>query len=96
MVALPGCVLAARLCEDIPGSTVTLLERGAPRNEAEESDVRKIGRAMYTWGNPSLAEAYLTESEKNLYDPATFSMGRSLPVITGKTLGGTSFINAGQ
>lgn len=30
-----GCALAARLCEGLPGATVVLLERSAPRTEEQ-------------------------------------------------------------
>ena len=30
-----GCALAARLCEGLPGATVVLLERSAPRTQAQ-------------------------------------------------------------
>ena len=29
-----GCALAARLCEGLPGASVVLLERGAPRTRS--------------------------------------------------------------
>ena len=30
-----GCALAARLCEGLPGASVVLLERGAPRTQEQ-------------------------------------------------------------
>lgn len=35
-----GCALAARLCEYLPNATVTLLERGKPRSDKQELQVR--------------------------------------------------------
>jgi len=90
-----GCVLAARLCENMPGSTITLIERGAPRSE-DENTFMKSNRKAYEMWDSSLSETYQSETEKNLFDPETSSFGRTLPIHTGKTLGGTSSINAGQ
>lgn len=90
-----GCVLAARLCENMPESTITLIERGAPRSE-DENIFMKSNRRSYEIWDSSLSETYQSETEKHLFDPETSSFGRTIPIYTGKTLGGTSSINAGQ
>jgi len=90
-----GCVLAARLCENMPGSTITLIERGAPRSE-DENTFMKSNRRTYEMWDSSLSETYQSETEKHLFDPETSSFGRTLSIHAGKTLGGTSSINAGQ
>lgn len=84
-----GCVLAARLCAALPRATVTLLERGAPRNGAEEALVGQMRQAGETWMDPRLTEAFASAPIEGL-------QGRELEILTGATLGGSSAINAGQ
>lgn len=49
----------------------------------------QMRRSFDTWLNPNLAEVYLSSPNAGLG-------GRPEPIITGRTLGGTSSINAGQ
>lgn len=83
-----GCVVAARLCEALPHATVTLLERGAARNDTAEALVHAMRLTADTWRNPDVTEAFQTA-------PGAGVSGRALEALTGATLGGTSSINAG-
>jgi choline dehydrogenase len=77
-----GCVLASRLSED-PNARVLLLEAGPPDRKLEihvPAAWIKLFKTRYDW-------AYTTEPEQALD-------GRSLYWPRGKTLGGTSSINA--
>eukprot|EP00892_Ulva_mutabilis_P003756 jgi/Ulvmu1/1752/UM117_0029.1 len=84
-----GCVLAARLCEAMPHKTITLLERGAPRTLAADTLVQQIRQAGETWLDPALTEAFDSAPNPGLN-------GRTVDILTGATLGGSSSINAGQ
>eukprot|EP00892_Ulva_mutabilis_P012581 jgi/Ulvmu1/9696/UM055_0034.1 len=84
-----GCVMAARLCTRLPDAQIVLLERGQERNQTEEELVRAMRRTFDSWLNPNLAEVWLSTPNPGLG-------GRPEPIITGRTLGGTSAINAGQ
>ena len=84
-----GCVVAARLCAALPHSSVALLERGAPRSDADEDLVTQMRQAGEAWMTPRLTEAFRSEPMEGL-------RGRSLEILTGATLGGSSAINAGQ
>ena len=83
-----GCVLAARLCEALPHAAITLLERGAPRSPATDATVLPMRLTSATWRDPSITEAFDSA-------PAAGVAGRSLGILTGATLGGSSSINAG-
>ena len=77
-----GCVLAARLSED-PDVQVCLLEAGPPDNADElhlPAGLLPIGQSKYDWG-------FLTDPE-----PGFDGRQRILP--RGRTLGGSSAINA--
>ena len=82
-----GCALAARLCENLPHSTVALLERGHPRNADEELRVRAVRNAFQAWRDPGVAESWPSEPNRGLLD-------RRVTQVTGNTLGGTSSIGA--
>jgi len=77
-----GCVLAARLSED-PGTSVLLIEAG-PRDRAKEIRIpaafSKLFRSRFDWG-------FQTEPQPGLN-------GRSIFFPRGKTLGGSSAMNA--
>jgi choline dehydrogenase len=77
-----GCVLANRLSED-PGARVLLLEAG-PADDSMWIDspagfMKLLNSPRYNW-------RFETEPEPNLND-------RTIPVLRGKTLGGSSSIN---
>ena len=77
-----GCVLAARLTED-PGCRVLLLEAGPPDKKTEihiPAAFSKLFKTQYDW-------AYETEPQEQL-------AGRCLFWPRGKTLGGSSSLNA--
>ena len=84
-----GCVLAARICENLPDASVVVLERGAPRTAAEDLLVQSPNQISKVWTNARLTEAWSTLPNPGLD-------GRTLPQLTGNTLGGTSAINAAQ
>lgn len=84
-----GCVLAARLCDNLPDASVVLLERAAPRTEEEDLLVRSPRLAINTWSSPALTESWETEPNDAL-------AGRRLTQLSGKTLGGSSAVNAMQ
>lgn len=84
-----GCAVAARLCEYLPDVSIVLLERGAPRNDAQELLVRSPRFTGEAWREPAVAEAIVTEPNPGL-------AGRTATTFTGRTLGGSSSINAGQ
>src|SRR5436190_1457424 len=77
-----GCVLAARLSED-PACSVLLLEAGPPDKKLEirvPAAFNKLFKTAFDW-------AYETE-------PQPYLAGRSLFWPRGKTLGGSSSLNA--
>jgi choline dehydrogenase len=77
-----GCVLAARLTED-PGCRVLVLEAGPPDKKTEihiPAAFSKLFKTQYDW-------AYETEPQEHL-------VGRRLFWPRGKTLGGSSSLNA--
>lgn len=84
-----GCAIATRLCEYLPAASVAILERGAPRNAAEELLVRSPRLVGDAWVEPSVTEAIVTQPNPGL-------AGRTSTQFTGNTLGGSSSINAGQ
>lgn len=84
-----GCALVARLCAALPQQSFILLERGTPRNDTEEHAVRSVRQAMAAWDMPNL-----TESWKSAPNPGL--LGNAVDIYAGKTLGGTSSINAAQ
>lgn len=84
-----GCALAGRLCRELPYAQILLLERGNPRNKTEEISVRSPRLSSVAFRNPSLSEIYSSEPNPGLF-------GRTVDVVTGRTLGGTSAINGAQ
>lgn len=84
-----GCALAARLCERMPEQTFTLLERAPPRTRKENFLVRSPRQMWLAWRSPSVVEPMVTLPEPGLHN-------RSLGIFTGRTLGGSSAINAMQ
>lgn len=86
-----GCVLAARLCENLPDSSIVLLERAAPRTEREDLFVRSPRLFSELWGAPerSLLDVWETKPNAGLG-------GRKVTQLSGRTLGGSSAINGLQ
>ena len=84
-----GCVLAARICENLPDSSVALLERGAPRTERQELLVQAPRLYATALNDPMLTEAWDTQPNAGLG-------GRRLRSLTGSTLGGSSAVNGLQ
>lgn len=78
-----GCVLAARLSEDLQ-TTVLLLEAG--KSDTSKPDIR-IPKAFPSHFQTSYDWAYSTDEEPEL-------LGRTMPWPRGKVLGGCSSINA--
>jgi choline dehydrogenase-like flavoprotein len=90
-----GCVLASRLCTDLPQASIVLLERGAPRNEAEDFYVTapRFGDSIYANAGPEEVDVFNyfpSEPNSNLVDPATGMTGRIIDLIDGATIGGAS------
>ncbi|HEX6348253.1 MAG TPA: GMC family oxidoreductase N-terminal domain-containing protein [Candidatus Dormibacteraeota bacterium] len=77
-----GCVVAARLSED-PGTSVLLLEAGPPDKKTEIAVPAAFGQLFHS----EVDWDYFTEAEPELG-------GRRMPWPRGKTLGGSSSINA--
>ena len=86
-----GSAVAARLCEALPEATVVVLERGAPRTAEEDLFVESPRLTFDSWAVPGVTEVWLSEPNE-----ATLPPGQQYAVLTGKTLGGTSAINAAQ
>ena len=84
-----GCVLAARICENLPDFSVTLLERGAPRSDDEDLEVQSPNLFFRAWANPKISEGWDSQPNPGLG-------GRTVLQYTGNTLGGSSAINGGQ
>ena len=84
-----GCVLAARLCENLPEASVVLLERGGPRTEEQELLVRAPRLFGSAWNDPQLTEGWQSQ-------PNPGFGGRTIQQLTGNTLGGSSTINGVQ
>eukprot|EP00892_Ulva_mutabilis_P008488 jgi/Ulvmu1/6010/UM026_0136.1 len=83
-----GCAVAARLCENLPGATIVVLERGVPRTPQQELLVRSplLIKAL---ADPELAETWPTE-------PNPGFGGRVVGQVAGNTLGGSSAVNGAQ
>lgn len=84
-----GCVLAARLCTELPSAKIVLLERGLERSAASEFKVRSPPLALDVSGDGSVTEIWQSLPNKGL-------LGRRSTITTGKTLGGSSAINGMQ
>lgn len=84
-----GCALAARLCERMPKQTFTLLERAPPRTGKANFLVRSPRQMWLAWRSPAVVEPLVTLPEPGLRN-------RALDIYTGRTLGGSSAINAMQ
>ena len=84
-----GCVLAARLCENLPEASVVVLERAAPRTEREDLLVRAPRLYYDVWATPELTEAWETVPNAGL-------LGKKVTLVSGRTLGGSSTINGLQ
>lgn len=84
-----GCVVAARICRDLPDASIVLLERGKPRSREENLRVRSPLLYQDAWNDPNLTEAWQTEPNAGLN-------GGTLRQLTGNTLGGSSAINGAQ
>src|SRR6516165_4429122 len=85
-----GCVLANRLSED-PSTSVLLLEAGPPDDNPEIHDPGKFTQLFYT----DVAYQYYTQKEAHLTTGLVRPIkGRIVFWPRGKTLGGSSSINA--
>lgn len=84
-----GCALAARLCALRPESTVTLLERSAPRNESQQFMVSSPHKMLAAWVSLDLVDAFQSLPSSALHN-------RSFRIFGGKTLGGLSAVNGMQ
>lgn len=84
-----GCTIAARLCEKLPSAKVLLLERGAPRSFEAEEKIRQPRQAFNTWFDPTLSETFLSAPDPTINN-------RTLDILTGRSLGGSSSINSAQ
>lgn len=84
-----GCVLAARLCESLPKAKIVLLERAPPRDAAADFIVRAPRNAWKAFVSPSVVEIFPSEPNSGLN-------GRTLDLVTGNTLGGSSAVNGIQ
>lgn len=84
-----GCAVAARLCEYLPHSQVTLLERAPPRDSNAEFLIRAPRNGFAAWVSPAVSETFLSAPNPALN-------GKKIPIITGNTLGGSSAINGMQ
>ena len=98
-----GCALAARICTGLPSATVAILERAAPRSADDDFLQQTAGDLYRIWSTPSLAEDFQSELNYELFtntdgddlaEEVTF--GRSVRILTGNTLGGTTSINGNQ
>lgn len=90
-----GCVLAARLCADLPEAKILLLERGAPRTTNEEFIVNALRETynIFEKTTPIYADIFNyfpTEPNSALSDPFTGAPGRTIDLIEGASIGGTS------
>jgi hypothetical protein len=89
-----GCVLASRLCTELPLAKIVLLERGAPRTDEEEFIVNNLRENydIYESIDPAgnVFNYFPTEPNPALVNPATGQPGRRIVLIEGATLGGTS------
>lgn len=84
-----GCVLAGRLCVALPKAKIIILERGKERTATEEFLVRSPRFAFTASDTDSLAEVWSSLPNEGL-------TGNEVPIVTGKTLGGSSSINGMQ
>ena len=71
-----GCVLAARLCSDLPKHKTVLLERGAPPTDDEEFIVNSLREASNVFsellpGDVDIFNYFPTEPNPFLSDPFT-------------------------
>ena len=82
-----GCVLASRLCTQLPNASILLLERGLPRDQSAEFIVRAARNTFSSWTDPRVSEAITTLPNPGLNN-------RSITQFTGNTLGGSSSLNA--
>lgn len=90
-----GCVMAARLCTELPGAKIVLLERSIPRSEGEDFYVSapRFGDAIYLDAGPAGVDVFNyfpSEPNPRLTDPETGEPGRIIDLIEGATIGGTS------
>lgn len=86
-----GCTLAARLCEALPDASVVVLERAPPRGPDDDLVALAPRLTFEAWHMPGLAEVWQSEPNE-----AVLPRGTRHDVITGRTLGGSSAINAAQ
>lgn len=84
-----GCVLAARLCTRLPSFKIALLERSLPRDPHSEFLVRAPRNAFDAWISPEVVEKFKSKPNLGLNN-------RSVEIITGNTIGGSSAVNAMQ
>lgn len=77
-----GCALAARLTEQRHARVLLLEAGGQPRNFY----MKVPGALLKLWFDPSITWPFATEAEPGLN-------GRSIPVVRGRVLGGSSAIN---
>lgn len=84
-----GCVISARLCEQLPHANIVLLERGVERDGVSEFLVRAPRNAPKSWSSPDVSEFFFSEPDPGLG-------GRQNFITTGKTLGGSSSTNGMQ
>lgn len=99
-----GCALAARICSGLPFATIAILERGTPRSADDDFLQQTAGDLYRLWDTPSLTENFESELNYELYanigededDADEVSFGRSVRILTGNTLGGTTSTNGNQ
>lgn len=90
-----GCVLASRLCQDLPQSKIVLLERGPPRTKIEEIYVSspRLVEAMFFDAGPEAANVlnyFPSEPNSRLVNESTGKTGRTVNLVDGASLGGAS------
>jgi choline dehydrogenase len=94
-----GCALAARIYKGLPSATVAILERRVPRSDYFLQQT--AGDQFRIWDTPSLTESFPSQLNYELYsdeaeEGTEKAFGRSVPILTGNTLGGTSSINVNR
>ncbi|KAL7565895.1 hypothetical protein ACA910_021482 [Epithemia clementina (nom. ined.)] len=86
-----GCVLTTRLCQELKGARIVVLEQGEERNEEEDLVTRALGLIgdLFSFYEP-LMVLHPTEPNPSLFDVETGSFGRSIGMYEVKSMGGSS------